>query len=230
MVAGPLDHRRRRQRCVACSSSHLKVSCSASRNLVTLTRCIQCSGEIPCENCVRRQSECKLPARDLTIKLDGDQTHHSGNVGIVTRKGSLNQSPSLDKQTLYIVAFFAAFLPRNSFTGRLLSYNLTVQDHLASQESLSNVVSAIGALHTANLGGSPEAQRVSDALRYYEAAVNALRVEIARVENQELLGLSWSTLLSGVFEVRLSLLIVIFLPALTDICCSSCTMTQDSAG
>ncbi|KAG6115649.1 hypothetical protein E4U13_002608 [Claviceps humidiphila] len=52
MPLGPFDARTKRSRCTACFASHLK-----------------CSGDIPCENCSRRQITCTFAARDLTKKL-----------------------------------------------------------------------------------------------------------------------------------------------------------------
>lgn len=77
----------------------------------------------------------------------------------------LSPSPSLDKQSLYVAGFFRTFLFRNSFTGRSWSYCLSIQGHLAYHESLSDVVSAIGALRISRFSRSQRHEYVRDALR-----------------------------------------------------------------
>lgn len=146
--------------------------------------------------------------RDLSITLDLSTNRSELSKGIVSKaQNSPSRSPSLDAETTYVLAFFKDFLPRNNFTGRLSSPWLSIQGHLGSHESLVSIVCAIGALQSARTHQSTKRELVSDALRCYTTAITTLRNQIARAEDCDLLHLSWSTFLLGLFEVRFLTLI-----------------------
>lgn len=162
---------------------------------------LQCSGGKPCENCLRRQKHCELPARDLAIKLDLQTPSLLLEVRNGFRNIPLSQSPPFDKQTRYVSGFFKGFLARNSFTGRPPSYCLGMQGGLASLDSLLNIVSAIGALQTPGIGQSLRGFQAVDALYYYKAAVASLQTEITQSKSDVWPQLAWSIFFMGLFEV-----------------------------
>merc|ERR1711939_515338 len=190
MLAGPFDRRKRLRRCVACSSSHLK-----------------CSGGFPCQRCIARGLACKIPSRDLAITIErrkdsciAPRTRHS-------TRPSARPSPAYfhDATWMYVLAFLRNFLPRNSFTGRLSSPCQSICGYLTAECGPADIVCAIGALQVANSGRPADRDLLSYALRYYNASVISLRSWIAEGGRGNLLQLTWSTLLLGVFEDKVGL-------------------------
>ncbi|KIW14326.1 hypothetical protein PV08_07108 [Exophiala spinifera] len=185
MTVGPFDLRKRRSRCVQCSSSHLK-----------------CSGEVPCGNCTRRGKVCSPPTQDNTIKVT---TKHAKPPNSPAPQQqviwALARPVAVDKQSLYVVEFFDKFLERNSFTGRPQSSFPAVRSVLEGNQSLLNVISAIGALQVSRWRPATCTRR--DALVNYRDAVTALQSEIecAAGSRHAIVGLSWSTLFLGLFEL-----------------------------
>lgn len=165
----------------------------------------QCSGKLPCENCARRGKDCSPPARGCTIiRVNPTRTHgpQPGATETLKRGPPLARPLALDKQSLYVVEFFDKFLERNNFTGKPRSSSISsIHAILGTQESIFNVVSAIGALQVSR--SQPAESRICtrDALDNYHSAVTALRSEITCAGRRGMVGLSWCTLFLGCFEV-----------------------------
>jgi hypothetical protein len=169
--------------------------------------------------------------RDLSITLDLNTNPGELSKGTVLKAQNFPpRSPSLDAETVYVLAFFKDFLPRNNFTGRMSSPWLSIQGHLSSHKSLVSIVCAIGALQSAKIHRSTERHLVSDALRCYTTAITTLRNQIARTKNCDLLQLSWSTFLLGLFEVRFLTLIDGLWRKIADIRYSLCAMIRAKDG
>lgn len=142
--------------------------------------------------------------RDLSITLNVEKNLCRNQRDIARKAPKLSTlQPSLDVETVYVLAFFKEFLPQNNFTGRSTSPWLSIQTHLSSHVEISSVVCAIGALQRAKNRQNPERHLVSEALRCYTAAITNLRTQIINAKTCDLLRLSWSTFLLGLFEVGL---------------------------
>lgn len=144
--------------------------------------------------------------RDLSITLDAGKTptkDDSTRREVARTPPKLSTvRPALDVETVYVLAFFNDFLPRNNFTGRSASPWLSIQSHLTSHAGVVSIVCAIGALQRAKNHQPAERHLVSDALRCYTTAITNLRHQIVTAKDGDLLRLSWSTFLLGLFEVR----------------------------
>jgi hypothetical protein len=138
----------------------------------------------------------------------------------------------VDKQSLYIAAFFDEFLKRNSFSGGQRSSITVMHTILGTHESIPKVVSAIGALQIARSQTLKNRKCARDALNSYHGAVTALRSEIECARQGDVVDLAWCSLYLGCFEVSpvkkyMSFLLCVAEPQFL---CSSCTTLRDKDG
>lgn len=186
----------------------MRIQSSQGRSSLKFLDCVtmthigaQCSGKIPCDNCTRRGKNCCPPTQDTAIKVRDGQREKENSAAQLPMPCPLIRPLAIDTQSLYVIEFFDKFLDRNSFTGRPGSSCSTFHSILEDNLSLSNVASAIGALQVSRLRSAGSAQCTRDALVNYRNAVTALQSEIECVGRCDIVGLSWSTLLLGLFEV-----------------------------
>lgn len=156
---------------------------------------LQCPGNLPCANCVRRGLLCSRNKTDTTIKLADCQQS-------VVNTFRCTRLPSTTDRDLYISEFFTSFLGQNEFGGRPRSLTFSLQHGLAQNESLISSVSAIGALQRSRHQAQTKASYLRDALAWYNSAIYALRAELQSIDGPGLQQLLWPTFLLGLFEVR----------------------------
>ncbi|CAK7262586.1 hypothetical protein SEPCBS57363_000142 [Sporothrix epigloea] len=180
MQLGPFDGRKKRSRCVACASSHLK-----------------CSGQVPCSTCTRRSVSCSYPPprRAATpVIVESSWTVPARNTGCnrraplavvrTTRSSppispytSSLQSPSSlastssstppspiatywltsdDATADYYLHHFYAFIRRNDFNGKAATVQRDLQQlgRCGPATYLRDAMLAIGAMHAANTAAS----------------------------------------------------------------------------
>ena len=134
---------------------------------------------------------------------------------------STSPSPCLPDETFSYINFFDMFSHQNSFTGRVKSGVSEVRNlnsfHSRHNGHLWNAILALGAIYAANIESlvSPSRrQHILSAIQYYSFAVAELRETInvqrskapkrqaagGRIDGQ--VGILWTTLFLGLFEVR----------------------------
>lgn len=141
------------------------------------------------------------PRHVITIDGRARLSSHSTAVIRQSRISPYLECPLVDIQTVYTRRFFNEFLPRNSITGKRSSPVQLLGDQLSAADGPGRIVCAIGALQTAKSRSNPIHNSTLDALQQYESAVSSLRFRIEEAGYSDLVLLSWSTLLLGLFEV-----------------------------
>ncbi|CAK7235518.1 hypothetical protein SBRCBS47491_009321 [Sporothrix bragantina] len=209
MQLGPYDGRKKRSRCVACATSHLK-----------------CSGQQPCSACARRSVSCTYPTprrAGAPVIVESSwtkpQKNNSSNRSQMTVARTRQRSPlssstpssrspsslasasasptatywlaSTDATATFYLHHFYAFVRRNDFTGKASAVQQDLQQlgRLGPATYLRDAMLAIGAMHAANTSSYPGDSSLSStttsgvgrraALEYYAAAVSGLSRTLA---------------------------------------------------
>ncbi|KAH8124900.1 hypothetical protein ACSS6W_005142 [Trichoderma asperelloides] len=208
MFVGPFDGRKKRSRCQACSTSHLK-----------------CSGQAPCSNCERRHITCifgpttqKGSSNIILVERGEQKTPATFKSYIRTRQkqspsssgSSTVSSPSrLTDNALSFLYYFDVFAKRNNFTGKehLFSDEMKQLSGLHSSSYLMDAMLSIGAIQAVKLNASDVPSRnecLTIALEHYSKSIIGLRDSInsprKRDESRQNTVL-WTTLLLGLFEL-----------------------------
>ncbi|KAL7796775.1 fungal-specific transcription factor domain-containing protein [Trichoderma ceciliae] len=207
MLVGPFDGRKKRSRCQACSTSHLK-----------------CSGQVPCSNCERQRISCMFAStqkgnshiilvergkqKTLATFKSPDRTRRKQSPS--TSESSIVSSPSrLTDNNLLFLYYFDVFAGRNNFTGKQRSFVDDVKQlsGLHSSSYLMDAMLSIGAIQAVKLKASsvpPRSECLATALEYYSKSIIGLRDSINSprkgddgLQNTVL----WTTLFLGLFEL-----------------------------
>lgn len=231
MFVGPFDGRKKRSRCQACSTSHLKVTYTLLlfdlSILFNANPCvIQCSGQAPCTNCERRHVACifgsttQRKSSNIILLERGEQkTPATFKSYLGTRKkqspsssgSSLVSSPSrLTDNALSFLYYFDVFARRNNFTGKqhLFSDEMKQLSGLHSHAYLMDAMLSIGAIQAVKLNACdapPRNECLTTALEHYSKSIIGLRDAINsphKRDDDRQNTVLWTTLLLGLFEVR----------------------------
>lgn len=210
---GPYDGRKKRSRCLACATSHIK-----------------CSGQTPCAACTRRSVDCRYPpsraASDGPVIVESSYSHsHYSRKKIEPVQRHLPADP-----TAFYLYHFYVFVQRNDFTGKAAAVVQTDLQHLGRLGTgtfLRDAMLAIGsmqaattmqghvALDTESLKSSTpppdESTRLRRiALEYYARAVSSLSSALAENANSADPSstsedtrdtILWTTLFLGFYEL-----------------------------
>ncbi|KAL7944915.1 fungal-specific transcription factor domain-containing protein [Trichoderma barbatum] len=207
MFIGPFDRRKKRSRCLACSTSHLK-----------------CTGQAPCSNCERRRIACVFAStqKDNTrvILVDRGKQKTPATFEATTRERrkqtpSTSPGPSvaslsrLFDNKLSFLCYFDVFAARNNFTGkeRLLVDEVKQLSGLHSSSYLMDAMLSLGAIQAVKLDASdvpPRKECLATALEYYSKSITGLRdtINCAKKGDDRLHDtVLWTTLFLGLFEL-----------------------------
>jgi|SRR5690242_7607315 len=168
----------------------------------------QCIGGRPCLNCSRTNHVCHTSTRrgptawvfvhaTKTHDLDDKHIQKKGTVASLPR-----QIPALESET-HLTYFFTSFLSQNAFMSVSEQFQTSLCSLLYSSAGLRDAISAISALHIAQITGATPAEGDDPAaLRAYARSVQCMQAKIASVSIVRDPSVLWTTLLLGVFEVR----------------------------
>lgn len=189
-IAGPLDKRRLRSRCQACSRRKIKASMQAP--LTNYSNPAKCQGGQPCEYCTRVNISCvrapnNTSLRSVTFISMGDVLSLAG-----------------DRDSVY-VGHFHTFTQRCQFSVHFSRLHDTLRPMAANAPYLRDVIIAIGALNASRLPSarvtSPRMAPSAVAYKYYDAAIRGLNGRISANTDLHDTSLLWGTFLLGLFEV-----------------------------
>ncbi|KAI6269341.1 hypothetical protein MCOR28_007782 [Pyricularia oryzae] len=194
MFLGPFDRRKRRHRCVACTKSHLK-----------------CSGNFPCTACVKRGYPCQygVVVQERAILVDRGKHSTIGTyrgVGQSLVPDTLVAKPLGADQTTFYLSCFDAFLQKNKFTG-LVSPREDIAELVKRgdpESHLRDAVLCLGAMQALTLPAASRSKEIRQfALQSYAKSISRLRDALANTvdDAESRVGILWSTLLLGLFEL-----------------------------
>ncbi|KAK1466953.1 hypothetical protein CMEL01_10946 [Colletotrichum melonis] len=188
---GPLDHRRRRTRCLPCAKRRIKVAITN-----------QCQGGSPCEYCTRTKKRCLPQATSTTeVHFISPESSEEG-----MQVAGLPAHVNIPSDILYL-DYFDLFMKRCLFTDE---FNGLAADLLPLAQTclpLGQVVTAIGALEASrratvkfSRGQQPP---YTVAFVSYGEAIKTLRARLQVSDAFRCGGVLWCTLLLGLFELKL---------------------------
>lgn len=167
----------------------------------------QCIGGRPCLNCSKTNHVCHTATRrepTAWVFVHATKAHEPDDKRI-QKKGTLASLPrqvSVLESETHLTYFFTSFLSQNAFTSISEQFQTSLCSLFYSSVGLRDAISAISALHIAQITGATPAEGDDPvALRAYARSVQCMQARIASVSIVRDPSALWTTLLLGVFEV-----------------------------